>query len=223
MSDNERAMRRKKWPILIVVIPTIVMVVWPLIFFGFFWIENISFSYADEFEIYKNRLSSITGEPSNIKKSLYLEKRTEELHELVTVAQIFPADCPEDGTDYFFFAEKVKKHRSYYDRFEAYVMCEWGDESFSDEIERLLSLIGPNKRKPLISNDLFILSAYVFCYEKGNFCYSLIDEYEKKIYYVALREVGSLNNIVFDHALAPTKRLQDSDLASEVPFGRFCY
>ena len=223
MNTNEMTTRRKKWPILIIVIPAIVMIVWPLLFFGIFWIENFSFSYVDEFKFSKNRLSLITGEPFHIPKESYSEKCKEELNELINVAQIFPTECPEDGADYFLFAEKVKKHRSYYDRFEAYVVCEWGGDSFSKEKERLSSLKGPNERSPLLSYNLFPYPSYIFEYLNGRFCYSLLNENQNKIYYIALFEIGDIDNVVFDHLLAPKKRLQDSDVSKEVPFGRFSY
>ena len=67
-----------------------------------------------------------------------------------------------------------------------------------------------------MSQDLFSLPAYVFRYNiSGRFEYILFNDNSYEMHYIFLDEID-LDNVVFDKALAPTKRIQNSDLKENI-------
>lgn len=213
-------LKQKRWPARLIIIIAIAMLVFPIIVFGLFWLQGLSLSYVDDLKYYQYKFSAITGEPFHLSKKAYIEKY--ELKEEIS-SDIFPKSSPDEGLFYYFFAESVKPNHDYDDRWEIYVNCRWNDKDYQSEKERLSSLTGFNRQTPLISYDLFSLPSYVFVYRSGVFKYAIYNDDDNSIFYIFLKEIGSLDNVVFDHSLAPQKRLQDSDLAKATRNGQYSY
>lgn len=219
MIKKDNAIKSKRWLIRIIVITSSISVA-VFTLYGLDLIKGLSLSYVDDLKHYQNKFSPIVGAPSHITKEEYFKKR--ELEKEV-LDDIFPELSPNEGVFYYHFAETIKPYRNYEDRWEIYVCCRWDYDDYRSEKEKLSLLTGFNGRTPLLSNDLFSLPSYVFVYTRGRFKYALFDDETKSIYYISLAEIGNLNNVVFDHSLAPQKRLQDSDLARKTRNGEYIY
>ena len=124
--------------------------------------------------------------------------------------QILPDNVSSGMVDYFFYKETIETYMEV-DRYEIYVSCTWDEASFNNEKERLMSLTG-HLRNPIMSNDLFCYPACVYLYNyRSIYWYVLFDEPNLKMHYVMLSEIGSLDEVVFNKELAPTKCLYDAD------------
>ena len=182
-------------------------------------IKNSSIHYVERLKDYK--LSKIVGKVGRIESDEYTKK----IKEITTInnyrayeIDMLPKDIPSE-TNYFFFAETVQPNKNFHDRFERFLECKWREEEFELECKRLESIHNGGKYV-LYSEDLFTLPAFVIQYNySAIFEYALIDKSDFKIYYIWMDEIGSLENIVFDMSFAPTKRLQDSDLAKKTNYG----
>ena len=178
--------------------------VWLMIYF----VEVTSLIYVDDLRAYS--LSKIQGSVEEVDRDAYsrmlspLRGDGKKSTTALVYSPLFPESVPSVGTEAFLFAETVKPERSYFDRWEVYVRCLWSEEGFASEKLRLESFSGPGKG-PTARADLFPLPSLVYKYESGKFLYALLDESTFSIHYIYLCEVGSIDNIVFEKRLAPTK------------------
>lgn len=220
--DKKKASRRF---VKIIIIIAVVVLAWPLAFLSVAFLDSLIILDIDSLNLYKNRFTKVTGEPTFVTKSLYLDKIGDMKNQLGKgiKTHLCPDEVSEDGAYFYYFGETVKPNRTFIDRFEIYISCKWNDEEFVQEKSRLSSLMGPNKARPLFSNDLFPLPSYIFVYGDGEYKYALVDENNKTIYYICLVEV-SFKELVFDNSFAPKKPLWNSDLFGKVPIsGEFYY
>lgn len=214
--------RSAKWPIIVFSIPLFLLVL-PLFILLIVWAEGYFVFYVDNLKFWQHKFTTISGEPYHLDQESYHVNKVE-INNYSPLFAEFPDDSSEYGVDYFFFGEKIKpSHNSFYDRFELYISCKWDKQDYEFEKERLSSLVGGDNFHPLFSNDLFPFPSYVFIYEHGSFLYALLDEKENTIIYIAINEIGSIKDVMFDHSLAPQKSLYKSDLAKQTTFGSFHY
>ena len=180
-------------------------------------------------------LSVIQGSPERISQDEWnetLARMSERFpSNYLALVGFWPQEIPEEGTESFFFHEDVKYRNKSSPRDEWYLSCVWDSARFQAEKERLLSISGPfikgilptfHEKKALGSQDLFPLPACIFVYnDQAIFQYAIFDEVELRIHYIFLDEIGSLDSIVFDKNLAPTKRTIDSDIARDAFSGYY--
>ena len=195
--------------ILIIVIPLLIF-----LSFGVPYIivySELSFSLLDSLKNYD--LSPISGEIIQLSQNDYFNKMSTINNEINTYS-VFPNAAPKDGVYFFYYGENVKKSHSFIDRAELYVSCKWDKEEFKEEKTRLETYSGKNEKKPLKSNNLFPLPSFIFSYSNGYFFYSLVDDSNQQIFYIICMEIGTLESVVFDKSLAPSKSLLNSDVSS---------
>ena len=166
-----------------------------------------------------HELSAIEGKPETLDKDGFEARVSDHVERNGAAYSILPPSAPESGESFFYYFETVKHDGVPYGRWELYASCVWDELGYQAEKERLVSMVG-QKKPPLWSEDLFVLPSCVYIFEPGLFKYVLFDEPTCQIHYIGLSEI-SLGNIVFDTKLAPHKRIQDSDVGGEAPFGRF--
>ena len=168
-------------------------------------------------------LSLIQGKPTAISKEKYATKikTIKEETPFLPVEYLFPDEISNNEAIFFYFAETITPRSVSFYRIELYVECRWNFEEFEEEKERL-ETIEADQGNSILSNSLFQLPSYILVYNSiSHFHYALIDEDNYLIRYISLVEIGSLDNIVFDMEFAPTKRMQDSDVADYSKFGKY--
>lgn len=197
MNGQKPASNRKRRILKISMIVCIAFSAWLALWFLIPTIENCFLRYVDDLDGYA--LSSIQGNVEEVGDDEYLQKKSPICAHKTIYCLMFPEHIPAEGAPFFFFSETVKSYRDFSDRFEIYLCCEWGDEKYAAERERLKDL-GLSER-----DDLFPLPSFVYRYDYGHFLYALFDQSNNAIHYIYLSEVGSIENVVFDRSLAPTK------------------
>lgn len=202
MSANHLIWKHNKIIILIIIILSSVIGfagIWFLVAF----INVSSLKYVDDLKGYS--LSKIQGHVEVIDFESYSQEISSLKGDKNPVyGSMFPESVPNNRVSFFCYSETVKPNRNYFDRWEVYACCEWNEKDYINETNRLKDFAGFGNG-PTIRNDLFPFTSFVYTYQSGEFLYTLFDESSFSIYYIFLCEIGSIENIVFDRALAPTK------------------
>lgn len=175
--------------------------IWTTVYF----VNVSSLTYVDDLNGYS--LSRIKGSVELVDVDEYSAKIAPLLSQKNPVyGAMFPELIPNSGVAGFFYAETVKPTRNYFDRWEVYVCCKWSEDEYINEKTRLENFDGMGGG-PFFRTDLFPFPSLVYTYQSGKFLYALLDEPTFSIHYIYLCEVGTIDNIVFDKKLAPTKPL----------------
>ncbi len=133
---------------------------------------------------------------------------------------IFPREISTGNLEFFSFYEDGLIIDGPFKRREVFLSWTMDAATFDNELSRLKSIY---LKKPIcFSKDLFASDSYIATYNySSEFEYAIIDYDKSTIYYIWLREVGSLEQMVFDDAFKPSKLLKDSDLNSISKNGEF--
>ena len=90
----------------------------------------------------------------------------------------------------------------------------YNDIEFNQEVARLSNVYTIKdsvQMKSVYCIDLFDLPSFVCIYNyNGEFEYALVDESNKRILYIYLKDIKTIDNIIFDKKYAPSKSLSDS-------------
>ncbi len=162
--------------------------------------------------------SKIEGTPKTITKEEYSFENIQNI--TFQSAKIFPLELMADTAQYFEFKEKHWGDAGTIYRSEIYLDCQYTEELFHIELERL-SLIQIDhfnySKNSVLTYDLFNYPAYVTSYNRtGEFEYALYDQTNFRIVYIYLMGVGEVSNIVFDNTFIPYKKLKESDFCPEL-------
>ena len=185
------------------------------VFIALFLVDYID-SYTLKF--YHNYYGhpSITGTPNPISQQQYNKKICD-----------FKEKMIDDFWCEFFLPKSVKTNNLFYCyfeskefiyRYEVYLCCEYEQNDYYCEKNRLESITRNNKH-PLISNNLFEKESYIFCYNsQSEFRYTVFEDDNYLVHYIWFCAIRSIKNAVFPHWLFPTKPLRKSDLAKETNY-----
>ena len=161
-------------------------------------------------ELYNNY--KIVGEAKKISEDEYdyeeILKSGQELG-----YEIFPEKLLCEKAYFFYYYSNVASYRT-----EIYLECDYTEDNYHAEVERISNIYcKATKKSAVYVEDLFELPVYVITYNYySKFEYVLLDEENKKIIYVALYNVGSTKNIVFDQKYIPKKLLQESSFPGQL-------
>ncbi len=162
--------------------------------------------------------NKIEGTPEIITKEEYSYEDIQNI--TFQSSKLFPLELMVDTAQYFEFKEKHWGDAGTIYRSEIYLDCQYTEELFYTELERLSSIQIDHfnySKNSVLTYDLFNLPAYVTCYNRtGEFEYALYDQTNFRIVYIYLMGVGEVSNIVFDNTFIPYKKLKESDFCPEL-------
>lgn len=164
------------------------------------------------------KFGPIIGEPYEITTDMY---SCEAIDNITNVSnKMFPQELNCQKSLYFEFQEEHYSDMGNVNRAEIYLECNYSEDFFNNEIDRLSKLYchyNSKDKYSVYTETLFALPAFVISYNyDSQFEYALIDYDNLRIIYIYLFAINdyrdnSLSNIVFNKDYAPTKKLKDSD------------
>lgn len=202
MSEQE-VKPKKRWPFILAAIIPGSIIAFMSLWFILGLVDTWSLSFVSSLRNYS--LSVIYGKVEIVDDDTYRSHVSPFQTDHYFWAGIFPEHIPSDGAKFFFFAETVEPHSNYCDRCEVYLCCDWEENDYDSEKNRLSALNEQPQYTLRKRDDLFPFPAFIYRYESGYFVYTLFDESAHIIHYVALQEIGSADDVVFDYRLVPTK------------------
>ena len=183
--------------------------------------QPISFGVAD----IKDQIESgeIKGEPYTISKADYSISYVSNMtnNELDEYKDLYflPGTARADALSFFIFfqAKKMIDTSLTFKAKEIYLKANYAnDNDYQNDKKIVIDKEYCKYRKPLFSNNLFVLPSLLFVYNHDSeFTYILFDDAEKSIIFISFAAINYCTNIVFDSKYVPTKRLCDSDLSKK--------
>lgn len=135
---------------------------------------------------------------------------------------LFPERINEGAASMFFFYDPLFEKYPH-SRVEIYLEWHTNKDNINQEKERIDAIIPfYNNKHPLWSKDLFVLTACIAAYNyDAVYEYALFDEISCVIRYVKLKNIGTLDDIIFSHDFEPKKILKNSDLRGLTHHNRY--
>ena len=175
--------------------------------------NNIVFA---DFNLKYEKTTTITGEVKSISLNDYNKLSPTFCTICNNRGLVFPNTISDGNVSYFCFSEFFYADGRNIYRTELY--CNWkffDQKLFDNEINRLDKLFN-NDKTTVYCEDLFSMPSYITEYNyKASFEYAIVDKENLSIHYIYLKGIESLDQIVFDEFLIPTKNLKDTSFPKD--------